>query len=293
MNLLRCFYVALLAGILTFTASGQGVWKATHPGHPGHELYLVGTMHLLPPEAYPISPEVDAALEEAEVVIFETFIDELNSPAAAFLMMSQAGLEEGKTLSDVLPPELYVAIQDHAEKHGLAREHFDVFRPWFTGVTLSILEMGRLGFRMDLGLDPYLYERAKEEGKEIEALETVAFQIGLFTNLEPEDEAEFLAQTLEGLETFSEELDMLLAAWKEGDEERLNEVLLASFRDHPEIYAKFLTERNVAWIPQIEEAFTHASTVLVAVGAAHLPGGEGVLDLLRNQGFEVEVFSVD
>jgi uncharacterized protein len=110
----------------------------------------------------------------------------------------------------------------------------------------------------------------------------------LFTGLSKEEQEAFLQQTLEEFDRAEEMLDEMVAAWRAGDGDALDKMIVEAMREHPAIYKKFLTDRNAAWMDQIVKLLGQEKDVFVVVGAAHLAGRDSVLELLRKRGFEVE-----
>jgi uncharacterized protein YbaP (TraB family) len=80
----------------------------------------------------------------------------------------------------------------------------------------------------------------------------------------------------------------IVRAWKSGDVESLEEHLLAGMRDYPEIHRKVIDERSRRWMPQIEGLLSRGENPLIVVGAGHLVGKNGLIQLLKARGYRVE-----
>jgi uncharacterized protein YbaP (TraB family) len=106
--------------------------------------------------------------------------------------------------------------------------------------------------------------------------------------LPPKTQEAALLQTLKELDMMEKEFDAIVQAWKIGDTKRLEDSLLESFKEYPEVYQKIVSERNKNWIPKIEESLKRRGKTMLVVGAAHLVGTDGVVELLRNKGYVVE-----
>src|SRR5262245_58181778 len=119
-------------------------------------------------------------------------------------------------------------------------------------------------------------------------LYTDKFQINLLDSLPAKNQDESLLQTLKELDQFESELEQLVRAWSTGREKELDRLLLESFQEFPDVYAKLISERNRSWLPKIESYLRVAKKTLVVVGAAHLVGRDGVVELLRRKGYSVE-----
>ena len=128
-------------------------------------------------------------------------------------------------------------------------------------------------------MDRYFFDKAQAEGKAIQGLETVEFQLNLFDQLPASIQEQFLLQTLEDLKTLGQEVHDLVQAWKHGNVHEL-ESLLDGMSEYPELHQALVVNRNQDWLPHIEDALQEKSPVLVVVGALHLLGKDGLVKLL-------------
>ena len=134
----------------------------------------------------------------------------------------------------------------------------------------------------------YFHDKAKKDGKEIIALEPPEFQLKLFATMDKKEEEAFLRQTLEELEVTGTLAHDMQEAWKKGDVEKLDAIMKLSFKDHPDMYERFVLERNRKWAAIIDELARSNENVLIVVGSAHLVGKNSVLDLLKAKGYSIE-----
>jgi uncharacterized protein len=137
-------------------------------------------------------------------------------------------------------------------------------------------------------VDRHFFERARKAKKDVLWLETADFQLNLLDSLPAKTQEESLLQTLKELDQFETEFEQIMRAWATGQEKQLNDLLLASFKEYPDIYAKLISERNRSWLPKIEGHFQGGNKTLIVVGAAHLVGPDGVVELLKKKGYSVE-----
>jgi hypothetical protein len=249
-------------------------------------VYLVGSVHALREDSYPLPAAMEAAFDDAQKLMFEIDLDEM--AAAAFQMLVAGSLEDGRTLEEVVGPETWAACVDRIEGMGLQPGMFRTMKPWMAAVTLTAFEMSSAGYLSSAGLDTYFTERAKKAGKERLALETVDFQVKLFAELTPEQSLAFLHYTLEDLETVVPELDSIASSWRAGDVPELETRLLEGFEEFPEIFEKMVTDRNRSWLAPIEELLFGHQNAMVVVGSLHLVGDGGVVELLRKRGYTVD-----
>lgn len=259
------------------------LWKAE--GENG-TVYLLGSIHLLTPDVYPLDPAIENAFTDADRVVFEVHMDSITQRAPEMLALGT--YTDGRTLETELSPETYALARAALPEYGLSAEQVALFEPWLLALTLSSIEWQKAGLQAEYGLDMYFTGKAKEAGKALGALETAEFQLNLFDRLDPAEQETFLRSTLDQLDKTAQMMDEATAAWQAGDTRRIDELMNESLGEYPSIYAKLLTERNHNWMPRIETFLRGSEDVLVVVGAAHLVGEDGVVTLLKNRGYEVE-----
>ncbi len=251
-------------------------------------VYLLGSIHLLKEEDYPLDPKFDRAFQEADVVVFEVDPDSLQTPSLQGYILQNALCGEGETLESELGDSVYSIASALAESLGINLGPLGGFKPWFVSITIALAEMQRMGFDPALGVEMHLAGKAKADGKTIVGLETAKYQLGLFVTLTSEQQRDLLMHTLAQLSDIEGELEKILSAWKKGDLEALEDTLNRSFKEFPDIYEKLVTQRNNKWVVQIGEFLSDGKTHLVIVGVAHMPGEDGLIELLKKKGFEVE-----
>ncbi len=249
-------------------------------------LYLLGSIHALKEDASPLPPPIERAFDEAEIAVFEIDLDDMTK--AAIKMMSAGSLEEDSTLEKVVGPETWSEFEAHVEGLGFTASLYQRMKPWMAALTVAAFELTKQGYLATAGLDTYFSQRAVETGKERLALETAEFQVSLFSDLSPEDSLAFLRYTLEDLDAMIPEMDRLYRDWRIGNVDAVEEALLEGFEGFPDLSKKMISDRNHAWMPQIEKLLAGDRDAIVVVGSAHLVGEEGVVNLLRAKGYTVE-----
>ena len=249
-------------------------------------VFLLGSIHALKEDAYPLPPVVEEAFDRSEIAVFEVDLDEISS--AALKMLSAGTLEEGETLEKVVGAEIWTDVEQRVEDSGLPPSVVSHMKPWMAALTLAALELTRGGYIQSAGLDSYFFERAKSAEKERIALETVDFQVGLFAGLSSDQSREFLDYTLRDLDTVIPMLDELAAQWRAGDVEAVEQLLNEGFSEFPDLYRKIVTDRNRSWLGPIEELLAGERDAIVVVGSLHLVGREGLVALLRDLGYRVD-----
>ena len=250
-------------------------------------LYLLGSLHVLKADSYQFSREIEKAYNESEKIVFETDVGEMYNPVTLQKMMT-LGLDlSGKTLSQQISDETYGLFKEKVTALGLSVDQFERFKPWFCALTIVGMELRRLGFDPEHGIDKYFFNRAKQDGKEFIFLETADYQLGLFANLDALEQESFLRQTLKDIEIIGTMTQEIVRAWKIGDVDKLGDLLHMSFKEQPEMYNRFLIQRNRAWLKKIVNLMNQEKNVLVIVGAAHLAGQESLIELLESKGHQI------
>jgi hypothetical protein len=291
--------VALLLGAMSTPARAEPpvplLWKVSDADN---SVYLLGSFHLLKPGDYPLSKDVDAAFADAASLVFEIPPEQIASPDLA-MQMSQAALrKDGTALDSDLSPQLAGKLKQwesaHAtslQKMGLPPQALQMFRPWFVGLVISMVQMADDGLDPRLGLDQHFAAEATAKGKPTSGLETGTQQIAFLAQMDHEEQLQFLSEAIDESQEGSQELETLHAAWRAGDIRTLWNVMAADMkRQYPKLYAHINIERNDAWVPKIEQRLSapgHDDT-LVVVGALHLLGSDGVVEKLRAKGYKVE-----
>jgi len=249
-------------------------------------LYLLGSIHALKEDAYPLPPAIESAFDEVEITVFEIDLDDMTK--AAIRMMSAGSLEKGRMLEEVVGPETWSKFETHVGGSGFDASLYQGMKPWMAALAVAAFELTKHGYLATSGLDTYFSQRAVETGKERLSLETVEFQVGLFADLSPEHSLAFLRYTLEDLDAMIPEMDGLYRDWRIGNVEAVGEALLEGFEGFPDLSKKMISDRNNAWMPKILELLTGDRDAIVVVGSAHLVGEQGVVNLLRAKGYTVE-----
>jgi uncharacterized protein YbaP (TraB family) len=282
------FIVALCLAIVPSAAEKSCLWKV---GSEGNEIYVLGSIHFLKAKHYPLAPAIETAYGQADGLVFEASIDSLQSPQHQAALMVKGFYEEGGTLKDHISKETYTKVRKRVETLGTSVTLLEPFRPWLAALTVSVLEIQRLGFQPQWGVDLHFHNRAKEDGKVIEALESTEFQIDLFAGIEEDRQEAFLEYTLSELDNAQKFLDRIVTSWRSGDvdglQRFLNEELLKE-KEWQGLVERVLFARNEAWIPRIEQLLQSGKTYLVVVGAAHVVGHRSVIDLLEKKGYTIE-----
>jgi uncharacterized protein len=265
-------------------AARHSLWKVEGRSNA---VYLLGSIHLLKPENYPLAAPIEAAFTNSRIAVFETDVGEMEQMGTQLKLLSKVTLPEGQTLRDQLSAGTYAMFSNHISAAGLPAVMFDQFKPFMAAMTLEVLELQKLGVDPEHGLDKHFFDRARKDGKQIVPLETVDFQLDLITGFSKEDGESVMKATLKDLDNETKEFGVMVTAWQTGDTARLEKFLNEAMQDAPAIYKRLVTDRSQSWAPKIEELSRGGTNAIVIVGAGHLVGKDGVVELLKKKGLKV------
>lgn len=251
-------------------------------------VYLLGSLHVMRSDAWPLSQEIESAYNDCKKVVFETDVDGMKAPVAQAKLITLGLYPEGQTLEQNISVETYRLLHEKATACGLPMAFFVHYKPWLCALTLAVKEFQRLGFDLRHGIDNYIFRQAKADGKETIFLETVEHQLNLFAQLDVREQELFLRQTLKDLEIIETLASDMVDAWKTGNVEKLSSMINKSFKEYPDIYDRLFVQRNKVWATQIDHLMKQNGNVLVVVGAGHLVGKEGLVELFKKKGYTVK-----
>lgn len=277
---------ALLAGNASAqTGKKHFLWKVEGP--KGAVVYLLGSMHVLTPDFYPLAPEIEKAFAASTTLVEEVDIDEMSDPAQMMNALAKAMLTDGRTLEQLIAPATFAEVKRRAEKAGLPMPALQRMKPWLAAISLMAPTLQAAGFRPELGVDQHFFARAKKGGMKRQALETLAYQLDRFDEMPMKLQEEMLKTTLADLDTQSGNIATIAKAWADGDVKALEVLMLGAFAESPEIYERLLVERNRNWIPTVDTCLEQDAHCFIVVGAAHLVGPHGIPTMLLKKGYKV------
>jgi uncharacterized protein YbaP (TraB family) len=252
-----------------------------------HTIYLGGTVHLLRAADYPLPDEYGEAYAASASLVFETDLSSMSDLSVQAKLLQQLSYGEGESLKTVLNEEAYSVLEAYTGSIGLPLAMLEKFKPGMIVSTLQIMEFQRIGFTPQ-GVDAYFNALAIGDGKPLGQLETIDAQIGFLASMGEGNESEFILLSLKDLEDTVEVMDDMIAAWRIGDNDALSELFVADMLEQaPEIYDSLLKQRNLNWLPQLEDMLESPEIEFVLVGAAHLVGPDGLLAMLQAKGYQV------
>ncbi|MCB5225735.1 TraB/GumN family protein [Alishewanella sp. 16-MA] len=277
----------LSIGLLLFFGVSQAVFATSvwQVSKDQTQFYLVGTVHLLSENDFPLPNAFDTAFNASQHLIFETDMQQLTSPAGMNKMMSQNTYRPGQNLKDVLSNDVYQQLQAMAKERQWPLTAIEQFKPAFAAMMISVQELQRLG-AASTGVDMHYLQLGLQQQKRISGLETVDEHLAVLTALNEIDANKVISSTLQDLEKIESMLAQMKAAWRSGHAEQLADLYIDDMKKTPEIYQITLAKRNYAWLDTLTQL--EGKDTMVLVGALHMVGEDGLLKLLADRGYRIE-----
>lgn len=246
--------------------------------------YVLGSVHLLPADALPLPGALDAAYAATQMLVMETDLDALATPEIQGRMLGAAREDRKGGLQGRIGKKLYGKLQARAAQLGMPTPVCADLRAWFCALALELYPLQQAGFSLENGIDRRYFGLARDDGRPVVSLETAEFQVNLFAQMPESLGKQMLGATLDEATYQSQTPAELLRMWRAGDVAALEQVVREMRKRYPELYARILADRSREWAAPLAERMKHEVPMLVVVGAAHLPGPDGLLALLAARG---------
>ncbi|MFC3032946.1 TraB/GumN family protein [Pseudoalteromonas fenneropenaei] len=255
----------------------------------GQQSYLFGTVHMGDQSMAVLPEKVTQALKSSDQLVVEVDLSQLTAAqlqARAFPLML---LPEGQTLASRLDPSHYEKLANYLQSQGMDITQVQRLQPWAVMIELARMAYMRAGYMPEYGVDMQLLKLAKQLQKPVLELETIEQQFGLFSRL-GEFEGQMIDDALAQLNDANKYIHPLIYAWQRGDNDGLASYHRSIFGQDE--YTKrseqiLLTERNRAWVTTLVPKLKQHS-LFIAVGALHLTEQQGLLELLKINGFKIK-----
>lgn len=281
----RASVVAALAllflGAGTARADAPPMWEVA--GTTNH-VVLLGSIHFLKPGRDALPPAVVEAYRRADVVVMEIDLDDLD-PLLAQSTLQRLGIDpRGRTLEQLLGPGDYARASARAREIGIDLGLLDGLEPWLAAITVSQMELARLGYDANSGIERQLLDLARRDRKEVRGLETIEQQLSIMDRLPAATQSAFLLESLDEAATLPGQVDRIVAAWKQGDTRALETEFLDGLKSQPDLYRRIVVNRNLDWARKLEVLLRDRQDYLVVVGALHLVGPDSLITMLARAG---------
>ena len=252
-------------------------------------VYLLGSIHYADESFYPLREEIERSFHSSDHLVVEINIDAEKARRYRELVQQKGSYKGDKTIRDEISGETYRQLEYRLNHLGMPMDMVHKQKPGVLVLTLTAVQVMKMGFMPELGIDAYFIHSALNTGKNIIELETVEEQLDVFLNITDGDlllrEALFSLREAEMLM-----MDMIFC-WKRGDEVCLESILfedaLTSYPSFVSIYDILFFRRNEDMASDIKSFLDSKGTYFVVIGAGHFVGDKGIPKLLKQAGYEV------
>jgi uncharacterized protein len=283
--LLTIIAAAVFAQQKNITATNENtlLWKISGNGL-AKPSYLFGTIHMLCADEALLSDSLKKIIGRAEEVYMEVDMDNLFEMLG---MMKQMKMRNDTTWADLLSAEDYEKVKSYFEKQSslMPFSMMETFKPFLAA---SLLMESGIQCTSAVAMEQVIMAEAKKNKKQIKGLETMASQMAIFDQipytLQAQQLVEYIDKSAAGKEEDTKEYDELVNAYREQDLKKLEEITIRSDMGLASFTDILLYNRNRNWVEKLKTLLPERS-LLIAVGAGHLPGEKGVINLLRKAGY--------
>jgi uncharacterized protein YbaP (TraB family) len=251
-------------------------------------IYLLGSVHYADSSMYPLSKNILNAFEASDVLAVEADLEKVEE--AATYMITKGMYQDGNTLDQNVPEEVYERFIEVIEPYGLQEEFYGKLKPWYAALLITSLDAEENSYSAGLGIDLFFTSKAIGT-KEIIEIEGMEFQVDMFDSFSEELQVEFLKGTLSsgGQEQSMEMMVELMEYWKTGNVEQLGRLVKGIDDEGDESFQEFnkkmWEERDNNMTEKIKEYLVDSeNTYFVVVGAGHMVGDTGIITQLEEEG---------
>ncbi len=290
LSLIVSFLVIFLFSVFAQDSLSQPkkhfLWKVQSKTN---EVYVLGSIHYLRKDVYPLHEEIENAFERSDVLVVEVNVDDEKRMDLQKLTGTAFYLGN-ETFEDHVSPETCDLVKKELGELGIPLDLVQKQKPWLLAMTIASFEISKLGFDPNYGTDKYFLSKAMGK-KEILELESFDYQIALFSKLSEKEQELFLIYILKDIKVLERELNRLVQAWTLGDIKSVESIIKKSVKEDKRltpIYEKLIYERNRNMASKIEDYLKTKETYFVIVGAGHLVGSKGIIEILKRKGFTIE-----
>ena len=286
--------MALLVLIAHGTAAAE--WRNLSLWTIDHEdarVYLLGSIHAMKVDMYPLPSPIIEAFNASEVTVFEVDLTSMDRSRASKAMQTLGTYTPPASIKDDLQPATIDLLITYLREQKISLSQVRYMKPWHLSLNIGVMELTRLGYETELGLDHYLQKLAREQGKEVRQLESYAEQIRILSSDPVAIQDLALRVSLRERHTIKDELEQMIGAWRRGDVDMMYKLTLDSVKEYPLLQQqmnRLVSSRNEKMTTKIREYLATKRIYLVVAGALHMGGPDGIINLLA-QDYEVKQVS--
>jgi len=288
---MKRFGAIILGSIMAITSLAQKnntdnslLWKISGNGLKNPS-YLFGTIHMLCNDDAILSDSLKNIIKNVKEVYFEVDLDNMFEMLGVISKMKMKG---DTSLQDLLSEADYEKVKTYFETKG-SMLPFSMLEKYKPMLAASTLQQGSFPCETTAMMEQVIMQEAKQHNKSIKGLESMSYQASILDSIPYKLQAEQLVSyidkaTKDGDE--DKELAEMMKAYKNQDLQKLEEMLMKSDPSISNYTDILLYNRNRNWVNKLKDLLPEKA-LLIAVGAGHLPGKEGCINLLRKEGYKV------
>lgn len=242
------------------------------------QIYMLGSVHVMKEDDNNHQSVINDVYNKVSKIVFETSLDFEQIP----LLTSY----EDDKLSNNISKELFRDTKKAWLKYGLEYSQLENSKIWNAAISIMFRIFNKNGFLTENGIDKIIWNKSKEDKKEIEWLESQSAGLSSMDNSPIEEQHNFLIKAVRNKNETIKEITLITEAWNAGDEESLLCILNSALEELPSMFSSLIIERNTKWLNKFITALNADAPVLFVVGALHCIGKCSIQNmLLENHGY--------
>ncbi|MFC1887696.1 TraB/GumN family protein [Candidatus Cloacimonadota bacterium] len=289
-------FVCVILPLIILLNADMMMWEVENGSN---KVYLLGSIHVMPEDVYPLDEQIEAAFEQSDILVVELDPGKIDQAEMNNLIISTGFYPEETSLKEEIPEELYNSIVPKFQEMGMTEAQFSRFRPWFVSISLGMGALQKLDIKAGKGIDMHFLDKAHEKQLTILDLETPTAQMEALSSMQEDTQIDYLQYMIDDYDNINEGFNEMLTAWKTGDADLMNKSyrlklkeMESEFPGIKEYYQKILPDRDKRMVEQIKVFLENEEelTYFIIVGAFHLVGDDGMLQLLNDNGYTTKQF---
>lgn len=260
------------------------LWKVSSPTAT---VYLLGSIHIVEKDMYPLAQPVEDAFRTSKVLAVEVNMNKFSKEQLGAMAQQRAVYTDGSTLSRHISKTTSDLVDAFCVANELPRAAVEPMKPWMVAMLATLLPLQKAGIVENDGIDMH-FLKAIAPQQRIEELETPEFQFDLLASGTDAEQEEMLAGALQKSDQMPGYLRQMQSAFLNGDAAALEKLIEETATGAREYRKRLLDDRNIPMAARVEQYLKGNEQTFVVVGAAHLVGEQGVVSLLRARNYKVE-----
>jgi uncharacterized protein len=256
--------------------------------------FLLGSVHAGTANLFPLPQEMEQAFGTADYLVEEIDLRARDPAAARQFWQAHGRYTNGDRLENHISEKTKTALTIYLQLTELPAAGFSLNKPWFAAYVIQHRELRHYGFSGKQGIDGHFADEAVAAGKPVIGLETLDYQLNLlywrYSTLSDEAQDKLLSSAILQARDSARHLGAIVRAWQAGDAAAMA-ALMANHGDDPQselYFDEIVNKRSFRMAQQIEVYLGTPYTYFVVVGAGHMVGGRGIVELLKEKGFRVD-----